>query len=87
MATKATKNVEKAKLEEVKEVAVRGLPPEGLSMASGDGYGAKNFAIKELEATIRGGVALEPALVHPLRSNLNRPPQPQLSRICLLLSN
>lgn len=46
MATKATKNVEKAKLEEVKEVAVRGLPPEGLSMASGDGYGAKNLQSK-----------------------------------------
>lgn len=52
----------------------------------GGGSGAKRFATKALEAAIRDGVALEPALVRPW-GNLSRPPQPQLTRIIVSLPN
>lgn len=49
-----------------KEVVVRGLPPRGVLIASGDDFGVKEFSAKEVEALIRHGVALEAAPVLPL---------------------
>lgn len=51
------------KAEEVKAVRVWGLSPRGVSIASGDGYGAKSFTTEELESAMRNGLALEPHLV------------------------
>lgn len=49
-----------------KEVVVRGLPPRGVRIASGDDFGVKEFSAKEVEAVVRHVVALEAAPVLPL---------------------
>lgn len=46
------------KADEVKGVRVWGLPPRGVSIASGDGYGAKSFTTEEIESAVRNGLAL-----------------------------
>lgn len=65
------------KLEEKKEVLVRGLPPGGIVIASGDNSGMKKFSAKELEAAIRHGVALKATPVLPLGTGMCRCPYPQ----------
>lgn len=67
--------------EEKEEMVMRSLPPGGVVIASGDGYGAKEISAKELEAAVRQGVALEATPVRPLGTETHRPPQPQLFRI------
>lgn len=59
-----------SKEEEKKEVLVRGLPPGGVVIASGDNFGMKEFSAKELEVAIRHGVALEAA---PARATQSSP--------------
>ena len=75
------------KAEEVKEVRVSGLPPRGVSVASGDGFGAKTFTTEELDSALRNGLAAEAQPVRPVGSGLGRPPQPQLQKSFGFLSN
>ena len=67
----------KEQLEKPKEAVVRGIPCKGVIVASGDGFGTKEFSAAELEAAVRHGVALERSPVRPLRT-ASRLPQPQL---------
>lgn len=69
---------------EKKEVAVRGLPRGGVTIASAVGFGAKEFSMKELEAAIKLGAALEETPVRPLGTSRRRSPWPQ---VCVFLSN
>lgn len=69
---------------EKEEVAVSGLPRGGVTIASAEGYGAKEFSMKELEAAIKLGAALEGTPVRPLGTGARRSPWPQ---ICVFLSN
>lgn len=82
----ATKSYE-TKPEEAKEVVLRGAPQGGLSVASGDGFGANSFSAQEVGATIKDGVALQPTPVRPVGKTLSRHPQPQLLRTCSFFSN
>lgn len=50
---------------EEKKVVTRGLSPGGVVIASEDGRGAKDISVKELEAALRQGVALEATPVRP----------------------
>lgn len=56
---------------------MRGLSPGDVVIASRDGYRAKEFLAKELEAAVRQGAALEATTVHPLGTVTHRPPQSQ----------
>ncbi len=83
----STTIVEETKAEEVKEVRVWGLPPRGVSIPSGDEFGAKSFTKEELESAVRNGLALEAQPVRPVGYSLSRPPQPQLQKSFGFLSN
>ena len=48
-------------------VRVRGLPLRGVSVASGDGFGAKRFTVEELDSAVRNGLVAED---HPIRAAL-----------------
>ncbi|MCJ1348929.1 hypothetical protein MMC31_007162 [Peltigera leucophlebia] len=64
----ATPKVEERdeQLEKAKEVMVKGLPSRGVIVASGNGFGNREFLAAELEAAVRQGVALESSPVRPL---------------------
>lgn len=57
---------------------MRGLPLSGVLIASGDGFGMKEFSTSELEAAVRYVVALEANPVLPLGRQKRRCLQPQL---------
>lgn len=59
------------------EVVVRGLPPRGVLIASGDNFGVKESSTKVFEVAIRHGVAFEAAPLFPLGRQTRRCPQPQ----------
>lgn len=63
-------------------MVVGGLPLGSVSVASGNGYGAKIFFKKRVRSCHKGWIAP----VRSLGSTLSRS-QPQLSRICLFHSN
>lgn len=63
------------KAKKVKAVRVWRLPPRDVSIASGDGYGAKSFTAEELESAVRNGLVVEPQPVRHLEYSISRPPQ------------
>lgn len=65
-------------LEKAKEAMVRGLPPRGVILASGDDFRTREFSTAELEAAVKREVAPESDPVRPPLRTSSRPPQPQL---------
>lgn len=87
MSTATTGDTKAEEVKELREVRVWGLPLRGVSVASGDGFGAKSFTVEELDSAVRNGLATED---HPIRAvgiGLGRPPQPQLQISFGFLSN
>lgn len=60
---------------------------QGVSIASGVGYGVKSFTREELESAVRNGLALDPQPVRPMGHSISRPSQPQLQMFFGVLSN
>lgn len=56
---------------------MRRLHPAEPVIASGDGFGVKEFSAKEIEAAVRHGIALEAAPVRPLGRAMRRFAQSQ----------
>lgn len=74
-----TKNVENPEPQEANEV--QGFPAGGVSVLSGGSYGVNKFSKQEIEAAVRGGLALKPSPIRHLGSSLGRPLQSQLCDI------
>lgn len=54
------------KVEDVKEMKIWRLPPQSVSIASRDRYGAKSFTIEDLKSAIKNGLTLQDQPICPI---------------------